>query len=108
MVAYDQSVRENAMSEPAPRAGAKIKSEPMREPSMFFFCCALLFSDVRRYEAVIINSATTRVSIAEASAAKRADEKLIRTATFPNGTSDARGASMIQRGTPGGCATPSP
>src|SRR6266513_2399701 len=59
-------------------------------------------------EAVIINSATTSVSMAQASAAKNADEKLIRTATFPNGSNDARLASMTQRGKPGGCATPVP
>src|SRR4029450_10034945 len=61
-----------------------------------------------KQEAVMSNSATTRVTIAQASAAKRADEKLIRTATFPTGTSDARCASMTHSGTPGGCATPSP
>ena len=33
---------------------------------------------------------------------------MIRTATFPTGTSDARCASMTHRGVPGGCATPSP
>ncbi len=75
---------------------------------LLFLCCAPLFFEVATYEAVIPNSATTRVSTAEASAAKRADEKLIRTATFPKGTSDARCASMTQRGKPGGCATPSP
>src|SRR5436190_17946139 len=59
-------------------------------------------------EAVIINSATTSVSMAQGSAAKSADEKLIRTATFPNGSNDARWASITQRGKPGGCATPRP
>ena len=61
-----------------------------------------------RYEAAIINSATTRVSIADASAAKRAEAKLMRTATFPRGTSDARWARMTHSGKPGGCATPRP
>src|SRR5262249_60183214 len=61
-----------------------------------------------REEAVMSNSATTRVSIAHVSAAKTADEKLIRTATFPTGTSDAICVSMIHSGTPGGCATPAP
>src|SRR5947208_13711077 len=59
-------------------------------------------------EAVIINSATTSVSMAQASAANSADEKLIRTATFPNGSNEAREASITQRGNPGGCATPGP
>src|SRR2546421_6865875 len=108
MVAYDQSVRENAISSPAPTAGAKIKTGSTTESAVFVFFRAPRSFVFGRYEAVIINSATTRVSIAEASAAKRADEKLIRTATFPNGTSDARWASMTQRGTPSGCAIPSP
>src|SRR5439155_17941384 len=77
------------------------------ESTALFLCCAPPFR-AGRYAAVIINSETTRVSIEHASAAKRADEKLIRTATFPNGTSDARWARMTQRGKPGGCATPSP
>ena len=78
------------MSKPAPSAGAQIKSCAMGESSAFLFRCALLFFRVRRYGIAIINSATTRVSIADASAAKTADEKLIRTAMFPNGTSEAR------------------
>ena len=53
-----------------------------------------------------MHSATTRVSIAEASAAKRAEEKLTRAATLPQGMSDATCASMTHNGKPGGCATP--
>ena len=56
---------------------------------------------------MIISSATTSVSTAEASAPKSAEEKLSRTATLPNGTSDARCASMTHNGKPGGCAIPS-
>src|SRR5204862_7196224 len=108
MVAYDQSVRENAISSPAPTAGAKIKTWSTTESAVLVCFVARRSFVFGRYEAVIINSAATRVSIAEASAAKRADEKLIRTATFPNGASDARWASMTQSGSPGGCATPSP
>jgi hypothetical protein len=58
----------------------------MRESSAFFFRYALLFFALWRYEAVMIISTTTKPSIAEASAAKKADEKLIRSATLPNGT----------------------
>src|SRR5262245_32106796 len=77
---------------------------------MLLSCRAGLFlrQGATKEEAVMSNSATTRVSIAHASAAKTADEKLIRTATFPTGTSDAMCVSMIHSGTPGGCATPSP
>src|ERR1700681_2343668 len=98
------------MSKPAPNAGARTKRRLMPELSAFLLCHAPLFLrfDAAKYETVIIKSATTRVSIAEARAAKRAEEKLIRTATFPKGTSDARWARMADRGTPGGCATPRP
>src|SRR5438067_4462455 len=95
------------MSRPAPSAGANTRRRSMLEPSALFLGCTLFFR-AGRYAAVIINSATTRVSTEQANAANRADEKLIRTATFPNGTSDARCARMTQRGTPGGCATPRP
>src|SRR5215467_2884194 len=61
-----------------------------------------------KQEAVTTNSATTRVSIAQASAAKNADEKLTRTATFPSGRREATCASITHSGTPGGWATPSP
>src|SRR5215831_11134261 len=108
MVAYDQRVREKAMSKPALSAGPRIKSRLMPESPLFFLCCAPFLFDAATCDAVIPNSATTRVSSAQASAAKRADEKLIRTATFPKGNNDARWASMTQRGKPGGCATPSP
>src|SRR5213594_2834796 len=108
MVAYDQSVRENAISSPAPTAGAKVKTGSTAESAVFVFFRAPRSFVFGRYEAVIISSATTRVSTAQARAAKRADEKLIRTATFPNGTSDARWARRTQNGKPGGCATPSP
>src|SRR5204863_4676214 len=108
-VAYDQSVRENAISNPAPTAGANIKRPYTFELSMLP-CRAALFlrRGAAKREAVRSNSATTRVSVAQASAAKTADEKLIRTATLPTGTSDARCASMTHSGKPGGCATPSP
>jgi hypothetical protein len=108
IVAYDQSVRENAISNPAPIAGANMKNRSV-ESSILPLCCAALFR--RRAptnEAVISSSATTRVTIAQASAAKNADEKLIRAATFPNGIIDARCAGTTHRGNPGGCATPSP
>src|SRR5213596_1723629 len=92
IVAYDQSVRENAISSPAPTAGANIKSAPAFERSMLLPCRAGLFlrRGATKQEAVTSNSATTRVSIPQASAAKTADEKLIRTATLPTGKSDAR------------------
>src|SRR6476620_219366 len=110
IVAYDQSVRENAISSPAPTAGANIKRAPAFELSILLPCREGL--SLRRggtkQEAVTSNSATTRVSIPQTSAAKTADEKLIRTAMFPTGTRDARGASMTHSGVPGGCATPSP
>src|SRR4029077_7011348 len=61
-----------------------------------------------KQEAVTSNSATTRVSIAKASEAKRADAKWIRSATLPTGTSEAKCGSMTHSGVPGGCATPSP
>src|ERR1700730_16125606 len=98
------------MSKPAPNAGANTKRRLLPESSAFLLCRAPLFLrfDATRYETVIIKYATTRVSIAEASAAKRAEEKVIRTAAFPKGTSDARWARMTHRGTPGGCATPRP
>src|SRR6478735_1203470 len=110
IVAYAQSVRENAISNPAPTAGANVKSPPAFELSMLLPCRTALFlrRGAAKQEAVTSTSATTRVSIAQASAAKTADEKLIRTATFPTGTSDARCASMTHSGVPGGCATPSP
>jgi hypothetical protein len=85
-------VRENAISNPAPTAGAKIKKLPLVEPSIFLLCWAALFLRLAgpKDETVADSSPTTRVSIAQASAAKSADEKLIRIATFPNGTSEAR------------------
>src|SRR5947208_16806847 len=101
-------------------AGANTKCRLMRDSSSLaaelvddaarLLDCApfLLRFDVARYAAVSISCATTRVSTAQASAAKMASKKLIRNATFPNGTSDARCASMTHRGKPGGCATPSP
>ena len=95
---------------PAPTAGANIKSPLAFELSTLLLWRAGLFfrRGAAKEEAVTSNSATTRVSIAQASAAKTADEKLIRTATFPIGTRAARCVSMIHSGTPGGCATPSP
>ena len=97
------------MSKPAPSAGANTTTPPTPE-SPALLCCAVLFVPfpVARYEAVIANSATTRVCIAAASAAKSAEEKLMRTATFPTGTSDARWATITHNGKPGGCATPNP
>src|SRR5205823_2492482 len=49
---------------------------------------------------------TIRVSVAESSAANTAEEKLMREATVPNGTSEIRCASITHKGKPGGCATP--
>src|SRR4029077_8215033 len=88
---------------------AIIKSPPAFELSMLLLCRTVLFlrRGAAKQEAVTSNSATTRVSIAQASAAKTADEKLIRTATLPTGASDARCPSMTHSGVPGGCATPS-
>ena len=91
-VAYDHSVRENAMSNPAAIIGANIKKRSPAKSSRFLLCGAALLVglDVTENEAVITNSAMTRVSVAQASAANSADEKLIRTATFPNGSNEAR------------------
>ena len=110
IVAYDQSVREKAMSKPAPTAGAANNRRAGPDSSAVLLCCPTFFRrfDVARYDAVMVSSATVSVSIAQASAAKSADEKLIRTAMFPKGISDARWARMIHNGTPGGCAIPRP
>ena len=54
----------------------------------------------------MIISATTRLSIAQASAAKNAEAKFTRTATLPIGISEKRCASIRYNGNPGGCATP--
>src|SRR5947199_10421354 len=90
IVAYAQSLRENAISNPAPTAGANIRKTRLFELSVFRPCRAALF--LRRpaaiQKAVMSNSDTTRVSSAQANAAKTADEKLILTATLPIGTSD--------------------
>src|SRR5947207_15404839 len=108
MVAYDQSVRENAMSNPAPIAGAARIRCASPDCSIFLLCCELFFRrfDADKYDAVTSNSATASVSIAQARAAKSADEKLIRCATFLKGKSDARCARSIHNGTHGGCAVP--
>jgi hypothetical protein len=89
IVAYDQSVRENAISNPAPSAGAATIGCVTANSSIFLLPFFRRFA-AARYDAVTITSATTNVSIAHVSAAKTADEKLIRCATFPKGTSDAR------------------
>src|SRR5262249_14912842 len=100
----------NAMSKPEPRAGSANNRCASPDSLVGLPCCTPLFRrlEVVKYDAVIVSSATASVSIAQASAANTADEKLIRTATFPKGMSEARWARMVHNGTPGGCAIPRP
>src|SRR2546421_11823229 len=115
MVAYDQSVRENAISKPAHAAGIIVKREfrlalvrtPDRDTLSFrapFLGRPFKFA---MSDGIVANSAATSVSIAEASAAKKAEAKFTRMATLPKGISDAMWASTRYKGNPGGCATPS-
>src|SRR6476659_1269107 len=103
MVAYDHKVRENARSNPAQMGGVIANAQLIIEsPSAAFAsergdiflrfraACLDLRCKSPTYEAVTISSDTTSASIAQASAAKKAETKLIRTAMLPIGTSDAR------------------
>src|ERR1043166_871031 len=102
MVAYDQRVREKAMSNPAPSAGPSTRSPPTPEPAspssgkvsdlVLRFGREFFFVTRRREPtsaATLISSATTSVHTAQASAAKIAEAKLTRAATLPQGMSEA-------------------
>ena len=74
------------MSEPASVSPGRVSD------LVLLFCRGFFFVTRTReatYDATIMSSATTSVSIAEASAAKRAEAKLTRAATLPQGMSDA-------------------
>jgi hypothetical protein len=92
-VAYDQRVREKARSKPELIAGIKVIHQPELVSLATlafgaFLRCSLLGCD--KNELLLINSAATNVSMAQASAAKIAEAELIRTATLPHGRNERR------------------